>query len=102
MLESERKLEAIKISMIDVQSDKNESERPYRFGCESCHNWKKEINALQVRLDKTLQLKVCFHAKSIRFSKRIRMVKAHLIVIYLVIIVAKRIIPLKSAILGRC
>ncbi|XP_050916570.1 uncharacterized protein LOC127131697 [Lathyrus oleraceus] len=60
VLESETKLEDIKRSMIDLQSDKNESEKPSRFGCGSCHNWKKEINALQVKLDKALQLKGVF------------------------------------------
>ncbi|XP_050909276.1 eukaryotic translation initiation factor 4 gamma-like [Lathyrus oleraceus] len=60
VLESSRKLEAIKISMIDIQSDKNEDEKPSKFGCESCHNWQKEINALQVKLDKALQPKIAY------------------------------------------
>lgn len=61
ILEFERKLEAIKRSMIDIQSDKNMCEAPSRFGCEFCHNWqKKKINALQVKLDTTLQPKSAF------------------------------------------
>lgn len=34
VLESERKLEAIKRSMIDTQGDNNKDEKPSRFGCE--------------------------------------------------------------------
>lgn len=32
-------------------------EEPSRFDCEFCHNWQKEINALQVKLDTTLEPK---------------------------------------------
>ncbi|XP_050878512.1 uncharacterized protein LOC127082317 [Lathyrus oleraceus] len=43
VLESEKKLEAIKLFMLDVQKDKIEDEKPFRFGYESCHNWEEEI-----------------------------------------------------------
>ena len=55
--------------MIDIQSDKNESEKPSRFGCESCHNWQKEINALQVKLDKTLQSKSVFSIDPSKYER---------------------------------
>lgn len=60
MLESERKLETIKRFMIDIQSDKNEDEKPSNFSCESYHDLQKEINVLQVKLDKVLQPNIAF------------------------------------------
>ncbi|XP_050902822.1 uncharacterized protein LOC127115287 [Lathyrus oleraceus] len=60
VLESEKKLEVINLSMLDVQKDKIEDEKTSRFGCESCHYWQEEINVLQVKLDNALQPKISF------------------------------------------
>lgn len=60
VLESEMKLEEIKLYMLDVQKDKIEDEKPSRFGSESCHDWQEEINVLQVKLDNVLQPKIAF------------------------------------------
>lgn len=38
VLESENKLEEIKLSMLDVQKDKIEDEKPSRFSCEYFHD----------------------------------------------------------------
>lgn len=45
--------------MLDVQKDKVEDEK-YSIGCESCHYWQEEINALRVKLGNTLQPKSAF------------------------------------------
>lgn len=55
--------------MIDIQSDKNMCEKPYRFGHESCHNWKKEINDLQVKLDTSLQPKSAFSMDPYKYER---------------------------------
>lgn len=53
-------MEALKQSMADILKDNNEDSKPSWFGCETCHIWQKEVNTLQVKLDKALQLKVTF------------------------------------------
>ena len=60
MLESERKFEAIKKSMIEIQSDKKEDIIPLRFGCEYCHNRQEEVKSLHVKLDDALHPKIVF------------------------------------------
>lgn len=69
MLEFERNLEAINRSMKDIQSDNNEYEKPSRFGYESCHNWKKEINVIQVKLDKALQPMIAYAIDSSKYER---------------------------------
>ncbi|XP_050889423.1 uncharacterized protein LOC127094660 [Lathyrus oleraceus] len=77
MLEFKRKLEAIKRSTIDIQSDNNEDEKPSKFGCESYHDWKKEINALQVKLDKVLQPKIAFTIDPSKYEGSLNHVYLH-------------------------
>ena len=42
VLETEKNMEALKQSMVDIQKDKNEDEEPSWFGCETCHIWQKK------------------------------------------------------------
>ena len=60
MLEFERKFEAIKKSMIEIQSDKKEDIIPPRFGCEYCHNRQEEVKSLHVKLNDALHPKIVF------------------------------------------
>lgn len=46
--------------MLYVQKDKIKDEKSSKIGCESCHYWQEEINALRVKLDNTLQPKSAF------------------------------------------
>lgn len=55
ILETEKQMKALKQFMVDVQKVKNEDEEPSWFSCETCHIWKKEVNTLKAKLNKSLE-----------------------------------------------
>lgn len=56
-------MEALKQSIID-----NLKIRMRMNGCETCRIWKKEVNTLQAKLDKTLQPKVTFAINTTKYN----------------------------------
>ena len=75
VLESERKFEAIKKSMIEIQSDKREDIIPPRCGYEYCHNRQEEVKSLQVKLDDALQPKIVFAIDPSKVEKHLNYFK---------------------------
>ncbi|XP_050876901.1 uncharacterized protein LOC127080630 [Lathyrus oleraceus] len=61
--DSEKELETLKKSMIEVTKGKTEDDKGFWFGwsrCETCHIWQREVRTLRAKLDKALQPKVAF------------------------------------------
>src|SRR3954466_5619860 len=51
---TEKDMEALKQSMLDIQKNKVEEDPPSWFGYETCHIWQKEVRDLKAKLDKAL------------------------------------------------
>ncbi|XP_058721912.1 uncharacterized protein LOC131593431 [Vicia villosa] len=66
---TEKDMEALKQSMLDIQKDKVEIDPTSWFGCETCHIWQKEVRDLKAKLDKALQPKVTFAVDPNKFKR---------------------------------
>src|SRR3954464_7133864 len=46
---TEKDMEALKQSMLDIQKNNIEEDPPSWFGCETCHIWQKEVTNLKAK-----------------------------------------------------